>query len=220
MLTNKKALIFDLDGTLADTLGAITEAINMTMDAYGFARKSDEQVKNAIGSGAKMLIKRLVLSDYPQYEGKIDEILSCYDDMYAKTYLGTREMYDGMKETVETLAEKGYLIAVLSNKPDPFTKGLVAQLFPHGEVAVTRGQTDLPIKPDPAGVRVVLDELGVTPDRCVFIGDSGVDYRTAVNSGMDFIGAGWGFWGRERLAEQGAEIIADEPREILTILNA
>jgi len=219
MLENKKALIFDLDGTLADTLGAITEAINMTMTAYGLPVKDETEVRNAIGNGAKALIRRLVNTECGGDESKINKILECYDKMYSLTYLNTTEMYDGMRETIDILIKNGCLIAVLSNKPDGFVKGLAEQFFSNGEVAVARGQTDIPVKPDPTGVEIILKELGVSAEQCVFVGDSGVDLKTAQNSGMDFIGAGWGFWGKERLADAGASLIADTPIEILKILK-
>lgn len=219
MLKLKKALIFDLDGTLADTIDAITEAVNLTLEYFRFPIKSYDDVKNAIGNGARMLIKRLIPDSESDNEAKLSEVVKHYDKMYATTYLHTREMYDGMKETVLKLHNAGLKIAVFSNKQDAYVKGLVNQYFPNGEIQIARGQTDIPTKPDPCGVSLILRELEVEASECVFVGDSGVDLKTAQNSGMDFIGVAWGFCGKQKLYEMGADLIADAPEEILNMLN-
>ena len=218
-MNNKKALIFDLDGTLADTIGAIAEAVNMALARFSYPSRSEDEVRRAVGNGARMIVKRLMPEPDSLDEDKVSEVLECYDKMYELTYLHTTEMYDGVGETVHYLYDNGIKIAVFSNKQDAYVKGLVKQFFPNGTACVARGQTDIPIKPDPAGTRIVLQELGVSADECVFVGDSGVDLKTAENTGMDFIGVSWGFWGRERLAEAGADTIVDHPCEIVKLLN-
>lgn len=220
MLENKKGIIFDLDGTLADTMSAITEAINMTMRHFSFPERTEPEVKKAIGNGARMLVKRLVPEEYAEDDDKINEALKHYNAMYALTYLHTTEMYDGMDETVRALLNKGIKVTVFSNKQDAYVKGLVKQFFQNGEISIAIGQTDdIPVKPDPTGVRMILDELSLTAEECVFVGDSGVDVKTAENSGMDFIGAAWGFCGREALEKLGADTVADTPNEITKILK-
>ena len=216
---NKKALIFDLDGTLADTLGAITEAINLTMEHFSYPKKTEPEVQRAIGNGARALVKRLMPEKDAEDGDRVDGVLAYYDRMYAETYTHTTEMYDGIREMLNEVLGAGLRIAVYSNKQDNYVKALVRQYLPNGEVSVARGQTDIPNKPDPTGVRLILAELGVSATDCVFIGDSGVDARTAENSGMDFIGVAWGFCGREALEKLGAENIADKPCEILKMLS-
>ena len=219
-MKGKKALIFDLDGTLADTLGAIAEAVNMTLEKFNYPRKNEDEVRYAIGDGARMLVKRLMPAPDSMNDDKVSDVLKCYNGMYAQTYLHTTEMYDGVEDTVWELYSRGMKIAVFSNKQDAYVKGVVEQVFPEGTILVARGQTDnVPVKPDPAGVSIVLGELGVAADECVFVGDSGIDLKTAENSGMDFIGVSWGFWGRERMADAGAEVIIDRPDEILNIIK-
>ena len=216
---NKKAIIFDLDGTLANTLSAITEAVNMTMSHYSLSKKSEDEVRRAIGSGAKMLIKRLIPVEWAADERLLSEIADHYGNMYALTYLHTTENYDGITELVKDLRKKEIKIAVLSNKQDAYVKGLVKLLFPDGEVSIARGQTELPVKPDPAGVRAIMDELSVSSDECIFVGDSGVDLKTAENCGMDSILVSWGFCGREALQSFGAKCIVDVPNEIIKMLK-
>lgn len=219
MLKNKKAVIFDLDGTLSNTLGAITEAVNMTMSFFGYPLKSEDSVRRAIGNGAKMLMRRVVPESVSDDENQILKVLEKYNAMYAITCMHTTEMYSGIKETVEALVKRKIKVAIFSNKQDGYVKKLADMYFPNGEITLARGQTELPIKPDPTGVKIIMQELGVTPEDCVFVGDSGVDVATAQNANMDFIGAGWGFCGGEELSKFGAKLIADDPKQILDMLN-
>lgn len=216
---NKKAVIFDLDGTIADTLGAITEAINLTMQKFGFPDRSVEDVRRAIGNGATMLVKRLLPEDKSSDEALVLRVRKCYDEMYALTYMNSTDTYDGIKETVNELSRRGIKIAVFSNKQDEYVKKLTKQYFDGKTISVSRGQTDLPIKPNIAGLVKILDELDVSPGECVFVGDSGVDIQTAKNAEMDFIGVSWGFVGREKLLLDGARVIIDNPNEILDLIN-
>ena len=215
----KKLMIFDLDGTLSDTLGAIAEAVNLTLAHFGYPQKEEDAVRRAIGSGARMLVKRLMPEKEAENEERVTEVLAHYNKSYGEIYMHTTEMYPGVGETVRLLARMGVKIAVYSNKQDAYVKDLVSMYFPNGEVSVARGQTDIPVKPDPAGVRLILGELGATADESIFVGDSGVDLKTAENSGMDFIGVAWGFCGRDALAEMGAKVIIDEPSEIMNLVK-
>lgn len=219
IFNNKKLLIFDLDGTLADTIGAIADGVNMALTHFSYPTKTEDEVRRAIGNGARMLVKRLMPETEAEDDEKVSKVLACYNKMYEKTYLHTTEMYDGIEETVHKLIESGLTVAVFSNKQDAYVKGLVDQFFKNGEVTVARGQTDIPIKPDPAGVKLILDQLGVSPSECIFVGDSGVDLKTAQNSEMDFIGVAWGFCGRKELLELGADTVVDKPQEILKLIN-
>ena len=219
ILKNKKAVIFDLDGTLADTISAITNAVNLTMEHFSYPKRDEDSVRRAVGNGATNLIRRLVPKELSDDMDTVRRARNKYDDMYALTYMQTEETYDGIKEALHVLKNvKGLKIAVFSNKQDEYVKAMTEKFFPDGTVSVARGQTELPIKPDPAGIRPILDELGVTAEECVFVGDSGVDTETAKNANMDFIGVAWGFWGRERLLESGAEIIIDSPSELTDII--
>ena len=217
---NKKAMIFDLDGTLADTIGAIAKAVNMTMKYFGYPTYNIDSVRGAVGNGATTLIKRLIPKELSDNEEIVLTVRKKYDEMYALTYMESAETYEGIKEAIYTLKRnKGIKIAVLSNKQDEYVKNLTYLYFPDDTVSVARGQTDLPIKPDIAGLVKILEELNVSVDECIFVGDSGVDAQTSFNANMDFIGVSWGFWGRERLAESGAKTIIDHPKEFLDIVE-
>ena len=216
---NKKAIIFDLDGTLSDTIYAIAKAVNLTMDHFGYPTHDVDTVRMAVGNGATTLIKRLMPAELSDNNELVLTVRKKYDEMYALTYMETTDTYDGIKEAVHALKNKGMKIAVFSNKQDEYVKNLVKLYFPDDTVTISRGQTDLPIKPDIAGLIKILDQIEVSAFECVFVGDSGVDVETAKNAKMDFIGVAWGFWGRKRLEESGADIVIDDPGEFIDLIN-
>ncbi len=212
-----KTLIFDLDGTLADTIWAIRAAVNNTMRHYGYREKSYDEVRASIGSGAKNLIKSIVPKEKTCDERHISEVLAYYDGEYERTYLMTDRCYPGMSETVAELHRRGYLLAILSNKPDRFVRGLAELLFPGGEISFAAGQSGLPIKPDPTAALLAAEKLGVKPSECAFIGDSDVDIMTAKNAGMMSVGCAWGYRGASVLRESGAGSIIYKPEELLSL---
>ena len=216
---NKKAVIFDLDGTLADTIEAITEAINMTMNHFGYPERSVDEVRAAIGNGAKMLIRRTIPAELYDDDETVARVFEKYDAMYELTYAHSDKMYDGMREALAAIHESGKKIAVFSNKQDAYVKKLCDIYFSDGTISMALGQTELPVKPDIAGLKLIMDSLGVTADECVFVGDSGVDLATAKNADMDCICVAWGFVGREGLVAKGAECIIDHPRELVELIH-
>jgi phosphoglycolate phosphatase len=212
-----KLLIFDLDGTLADTLEAITNGLNLTLKNYGFPTHSCEETTKMIGNGAKNLVR----SACPKgtFEGEngdalFAEIYKNYCDMYGKTYLDTKVCYAGIPEALENFKKAGYVLAVLSNKQDTFVKGIVKQILPEGIISLAQGQTELPIKPDPTVPLMIAEKFGVTPAECAFIGDSDVDIRTGQNAGMFSACVTWGYRPRADLLKLGADAYADTPEEL------
>ena len=214
-----KALIYDLDGTLADTLPSLCDAINMAMDRYSAPHRTCEDVRLAIGNGARMLVKRLLPARLAEDEDTVTEALNYYNSCYAKTYANADRCYDGMKEAVITLAQRGYKSAVLSNKPDRYTVALCEILFPDSPFEIVQGQTALPPKPDPTAPLDIAARLGVTPEECAFIGDSEVDIRTAKAAGMMSVGCAWGFRDATLLHSEGADVVIDTPSQLLDIFN-
>ena len=215
-----KAIIFDLDGTLADTIGSIRTAVNMAMRHYGFPEHDYEAIRRAIGNGARMLIRRLVPSDVADDDARVTEILDYYNACYSKTYTEADTCYDGMKNAVLELYRRGYKLAVLSNKPDVYTVALAKILFPEGVISISQGQLDsVPTKPDPTAPLDIAARMGVTADECAFVGDSEVDILTAKNAKMYSVGCSWGYRPREVLANTGADVIIDVPTQILEIFK-
>jgi phosphoglycolate phosphatase len=211
-----KALIFDLDGTLADTIPAITEAVNMTLTELGFPNRDQIEIKSYIGKGPRHLIteslpKESVIEN-PQI---IDQALALYDKMYAKTYFHTNSLYDGMEEAIITLS-KYYKIAVLSNKQDEYVKHLVKQLLPNGICEIARGTVaGKPAKPDPAVALEMLEQLGVSNYECILIGDSEIDILTAKNAEMECLSVTWGYASKTKLIMKGAQGIVNSPAELI-----
>ena len=219
-MKNKKAIIFDFDGTLSDTVSAIAEAANLTLVRLGYEEKTLIEVQNAIGNGATNMIRRLLPNSVSNDTKYIERARRLYDEMYELTYLHTVDTYEGIMSVLAELSEnKKMKIAVFSNKQDPYVKGLCKQLFPKDLISCALGQTELPIKPDPAGVFKILETLGVAPEECIFVGDSEVDYHTAKNAGIDFIGVTWGYAGRDRLIACGSRNLADKAGEILDFIE-
>lgn len=214
-----KALIYDLDGTLADTLPSLCQAINMTMDHYGAPLRTCEDVRLAIGNGARMLVKRLLPDALANHEDKVTEALLYYNARYAETYTAA-DCYVGIQDAVTALCHRGYTSAVLSNKPDKYTVVLCRILFPENTFALTQGQQEgVPTKPDPTAPLYIAARLGVKPEECAFIGDSEVDIRTAKNAGMMSVGCAWGYRSADDLRAEGADAVIDTPDQLLTLFN-
>lgn len=213
-----KSIIFDFDGTIADTIHSLTSAINLTMDELGLPRITVTDTLSNINHGARHLIKSSLPEDARSSDNFVDHALEVYNGMYAKTYLQTEKTYDGMTEVLCELKKRGYKIAVLSNKQDKFLVDLCKNLLPDGSYVVARGQLPgVPAKPDPTAPLEVAAIIGSDPCECAFVGDSHIDIRTAKNAGMKAVGVSWGYRPRKTLEEEGAEAIADMPCDLLKI---
>lgn len=217
MNKNIKLLMFDLDGTIADTLPSIQEAVNLTLEHFGKPTRSYDEICEAIGSGALVLIRKSFSSDDP--EELVNEGLKYYDNIYGQTYTHIDGCYEGMSEAMHTLKERGYTLAILSNKQDMYVKKISELLFPDGIISVSMGQTNLPKKPDPTVPLMIAKELGFEPSEVAFIGDSDVDIFTGINAGMMTVGCSWGYRGRAVLEESGADVIIDKPLELEKIFG-
>lgn len=211
-----KALIFDLDGTIADTVPAITEAVNMTMDALGFPHRTEQEVKVFIGQGPRHLISESLPREAVREDPSIvDTALSIYNDMYSKTYMNTDKLYPGMEEAILELS-KYYRITVLSNKQDEYVKALVKQLLPEGICEIAVGtKNGVPAKPSPAAANQLIAELGVSSHECIFIGDSNIDIQTAENAESDILSVSWGYVSKTKLLLSGAQDIINSPEELV-----
>ena len=210
----KKLFIFDLDGTIADTIESIREAINMTMKGYGYPEKSYEEVRCAIGNGARELIRRCLPEEKREDEAYVAEVFARYESHYDVTYVHLNGCYSGVREAILDLHKKGNILAVLSNKQDLYTKKIIDWLFPEHPFSFVQGQTDLPRKPDPTVPRMIMEQLGMSGKNVFFVGDSEVDVLTAHNAGMTAVGCTWGYRGEEILRQSGADILLHHGEEI------
>lgn len=219
MNNDVRLLIFDLDGTLADTIDSIREGVNLAMRKYGYPERSYEEVREAIGNGARNLIRQSMPRAAAQDEALVDRVFSDYHTFYGQTFAHCDRCYDGMIEALCELKKLGYTIAVLSNKQDEYVRALIKNLIPEGVVSVAMGQTELPRKPDPTVPLLIAQGLGFAPAETAFIGDSEVDVQTGLNAGMVTVGCSWGYRSRALLVEGGAHAVLDEPTELTALFS-
>jgi len=213
-----KAIIFDLDGTLCDTLDDIRDGVNAVLIRLGYKERTRDEIHKFINHGARNLIKRSLPKDVQSVDFIVDSALSDYNQEYENYYCNKTSVYAGIEEMLIELKSLGFKLAVLSNKQDKYVKGIIDKLFDEDLFTCVMGQSDLPPKPNPAAVNYIAKSMGLKPDRCVLVGDSDVDVDTAINSGMKFIGVKWGYRDEEVLRHAGATAIASTPTEIINII--
>lgn len=209
-------MLFDLDGTLLDTLEDISSAMNHALGTRGLPPHGPEDYRQFIGEGVRRLVQRAVAASGGD-AGLEAEVFTEYRRRYAERLVETTRPYPGIPELLEALRGRGVPVGVLSNKPDDATRALVGRFFP-GRVEVARGERPgTPPKPDPASALEVARELGAEAAECLFVGDTKVDMQTARRAGMRPVGVLWGFRGRDELEAHGAEVIVARPEEILAL---
>jgi len=215
-----RAVIFDLDGTLADTLQDIAGAVNFCLESMGEKTCPADEYRMLVGDGLPVLCRRVLeASSGPPTEERIDELRLRVMERYDSHLIVHTALYPGVAGLLEDLRAAGTPLAVLSNKPDRHTRGIVDALVPPGTFQAVFGHgPDFPRKPDPAGALHVAGLLGAAPDRCFFAGDSGVDMRTAVAAGMIPVGVLWGFRGKDELEKAGARYCVEDPNKIAALV--
>lgn len=214
-----KCVIFDLDGTLVNTIDDLGLACDYLLEKQGKELKwTIDDYKNFVGNGAKLLVDRA-------FEGTLDkdeleELYQQFKVKYDEIKLDHAHAYDGIKKVVSILKENKIKLAVCTNKPDVAAKGMVNDIFGKDLFDIVCGAVDdLPKKPDPTIAKSIIKELKVTPNECVWIGDSSVDIETAKNLGCKSVGVTWGFRSFEHLFKAYPTLILNEPKEILKIFD-
>ena len=215
----QKLAIFDLDGTLLDTIGDLAEACNYMLSLRGLGSHTREEYAKMVGNGILNLVKRAL----PE-EKRTDEYVAAarldFLDYYTANIDRYTHPYDGIREVLHTLQEEGWSLAVASNKFDEGTQKLVHTIFPEVNFEAIYGNKEgFPLKPDAALLQLIMEECDTAADTTVMIGDSGVDIQTAKNSSVRSIGCTWGFRPRAELEEHHADYIVNTPSEILQILR-
>ena len=214
-----EAVVFDLDGTLADTLRDIAEAMNRALAARGMPQHPPAHYRALIGGGARELVSKVIPRDAAS-QAQADAVLAAFRREYLPRPVVHTRAYPGIDELLAELARRGLPLAVLSNKLDAPTREIVRALFPDVPFAAVYGERPpLPRKPDPATALALARELGVAPERCAFVGDSQVDVSTALAAGMLPVAVTWGFRDRPELEASGAKLLIAEPRELLGLLD-
>ena len=211
-----KAAIFDLDGTLVDSVADLADAFNYGLEQFGLPKRTIDELRKMIGDGIRITISRALAPDRQEF---IDRVAEKMREKYAKTCLVQTKPYDGIPEVLAELAKKEVRLAVLTNKDQTMAQKIVEHFFP-GRFEIIRGTTSIdPVKPDPkAGLQIIKD-FEIAPEQTVFIGDSPADIQTAKACGSFAIGVNWGLRSAEELMQNRADVIISKPDELLGVFG-
>ena len=210
-----KGYIFDLDGTLTNTLNAIAHFGNSALEAYGMEAIETERYKEFVGDGRDVLIHRMLSVYDNDTQEMFEKVREVYDAGYEADYLYETDAYDGIRELLNELKAKGKKLAICSNKPDNVARFVVDTIFGADFFdAVTGQKPEVKTKPSPDMAINTAKEMGLSPDECFFIGDTNVDIFTGKNAGIKTIGVLWGFRGIDELKDAGADYIVSKPAQI------
>lgn len=211
-----KGVIFDLDGTLIDTIEGLANSVNYALSFYGFPNHSVEKYRTFVGNGVGKLVERALP------EGKkylLGEVRKVFEKHYSETMLDILPVYDGIWDLIEYLKKKNIKMAVNTNKMDIFAKPMIKKVF--GDIFFeTLGEvSEFGRKPSPEGAKYLVDKIGLKVSDCVYVGDSGVDVETAKNADMRGISVTWGFVPKSVLKTYNPQIMADTPYEIIDLIE-
>ncbi len=214
-----EAVIFDLDGTLIDSLHDLGNAVNKALSDLGYPQHEINKYKNYIGGGTEAMVTRALPED-KRNESNIKGCLRRFNEIYEKEFNVETTLYEDIPSLLDKLAQKNKKLSILTNKPIEFTKKYVEAHLGHWNFEMVIGQIDgTPRKPDPTGANKIIDKLGIDPSKIVYLGDTSVDMLTAVNAGMYPVGVLWGFRDKEELLSNGASSIIEKPLELIDLIN-
>lgn len=210
-----KLCIFDLDGTVLDTVQSIAHYANGALIKNGVEPIEANEYKHLAGRGIANLVRGMLQFRGCYSDALYEKVLFDYDTAYNADVAYKTKIFDGLKETLDGIKALGVRMAIVSNKPDFAAKTVVHTLYGEGYFDFVTGQTSGGIlKPDPTVVLSVMEQFGVTREECLYIGDTSTDMQTGKNAGMYTVGVLWGFRGREELLENGADLLIQRPREL------
>ncbi|MCC8167081.1 MAG: HAD family hydrolase [Planctomycetes bacterium] len=215
-----EAVIFDLDGTLLDTLEDLGDSVNIVLEEAGFPTHRYDAYKKIIGKGFRDLMTRS-LPEEARSKETVDARLARFLAVYEQRYQNRTVPYPGIEKLLAALRDKGVPMAVNSNKRDDYSNNLITKLFPDiSFVGVYGERSDFPKKPDPSAALALAAAMGVKPDRIIYIGDSKTDMQTGRNAGMGAGGVLWGFRDEAELVANGADVIFRKPEEIADVFHS
>lgn len=213
-----EAVVFDLDGTLVDSLRDLADSANAALARFGYPEHPLSSYRAFVGEGARLLMER-ALPGERRDPGTIDALVGAMLEDYSLRREATTVLYRGIAELLDELRDRGLALAILSNKPHDHTLAIAASLLGAWPFATVRGsRPEVPRKPDPTGALAIASELGVEPGRCLYLGDTGIDMVTATAAGMYPVGVLWGFRDAEELRASGARRLLAHPAELLELL--
>ena len=211
-----KACIFDLDGTLTNTLESMTYSVNLTLKEMGLSQITKDQCRMFVGNGARVLIEESLKVSGDPKASRIEEGMKIYGRIFDQNCTYHVTPYEGIPEMLKALKDRGNHLAVLSNKPDRQTVKVVKEIFGDNIFDYAQGQKDgIRRKPAPDGVWYLMEQMQVSKEECLYIGDSEVDAATGKNAGLKTIGVLWGFRDRKTLETAGADHLIERPEELL-----
>lgn len=211
-----KACIFDLDGTLTNTLESMTYSVNLTLKEMGLSQITKDQCRMFVGNGARVLIEESLKVSGDSKASRIEEGMKIYGRIFDQNCTYHVTPYEGIPEMLKALKDRGIHLAVLSNKPDRQTVKVVKEIFGDNIFDYAQGQKDgIRRKPAPDGVWYLMEQMQVSKEECLYIGDSEVDAATGKNAGLKTIGVLWGFRDRKTLETAGADHLIERPEELL-----
>ena len=212
-----KAILFDLDGTLLDTLDDLADSMNATLTQMGFPTHAVERYKYFVGDGIVMLVRRALPASTD--EAAVVRAVDVQRQEYGRRWANKTRLYAGIPELLDALTARGLKRTIFSNKPDNFTRVTVEKFLSRWTFAVIRGERPpTPVKPDPAGALNVAEELGLSPAEFIYLGDTNTDMACANAADMYAVGALWGFRTAEELQAAGARKLLRRPIELLDLL--
>lgn len=216
---NYKGVIFDLDGTLVNSLEDIADSMNIILNKHGFPTHNLEAYKHFIGNGLRNLVRE-ALPEGSKSEALINRCFASMMEEYSNNCLNKTRPYDGIVELLDELTACEMKLSVFSNKVDELTKKVVMTLLPNWNFEVIIGSSaDMPRKPNPFGALLISKKLGIVPEDLIYIGDTDVDMKTANSAKMYAVGALWGFRSREELTSNGAKYLLSHPLDLIQILR-
>ncbi len=213
-----KGAVFDLDGTLVDTVDDLMSAMNSMLRSFGYPERRRDEIIRFIGNGARTFVCRSLPDGlFEEDSDEVTKALRVYSDFYSTCYAEKSRPFENMKEELQRLKNAGVRLGVLSNKQEKFVREIIYKMF--GEMFdAVHGHLDMPEKPDPTAALAVASEIGAAPSECAFVGDSDVDMMTGVNAGMIPVGVTWGYRSKECLIESGAFRTVDSARELSSLI--
>ncbi len=215
----KQAVLFDLDGTLLDTIDDLADSLNAVLAAEGLPTSPTAEHKFMVGDGVRNYVLRSLPPDRRDDEDLLARVTGKYRDAYTRNWAVKTRVYVGVAEMLAALTERGVRLAVLSNKPDDFTRAMVSHFLGAFPFEVVRGALpEVPMKPDPAAAVAIAEQMHLTGEAFGYLGDTATDMQTARAAGMFAVGALWGFRPRTELADAGAEALIAHPAELPELL--
>ncbi len=212
-----KAVLFDLDGTLLNTLGDLSVGVNAELVKYGFPTHEANAFKLFAGNGMAKMVERAAPEGTDAET--LCEMTASFVEYYTEHFADYTEIYEGIPELLTALQDKGYMLAVVTNKAQAPAEKVVNLFFGDTFNLIFGQRKGIPAKPDPTAALLTMKELGVEPEECIFLGDSGVDIKTGANSGAYPVGVLWGFRDIKELTENGATETINNPLELLDIIK-